>query len=158
MRFLIFIVLMLGVTGIVCAQITDAQVIEAVKSAQAQGKSQDEIILMLSQKGVTKEQVLRIKASLENQGSNTIGTQTTDDSRTRVNNIFGNVRDSSFLNLKRNKNNVYGRELFNNKMLTFEPNLNIPTPENYKLGPGDEVIIDIWGNSEETIRETISPE
>ena len=53
MRFLIFVVLMLGVTGIACAQMTDAQVIEAVKSAQAQGKSQDEIILMLSQKGVT---------------------------------------------------------------------------------------------------------
>ena len=158
MRFLIFVVLMLGVTGIACAQMTDAQVIEAVKSAQAQGKSQDEIILMLSQKGVTKEQVLRIKASLESQGSNTTGTQTMGDSRMRVNNTFGNVRDSLSLNLKRNRNNVYGRELFNNKMLTFEPSLNIPTPENYKLGPGDEVIIDIWGNSEETIRATISPE
>ena len=56
---------MLGVTGIACAQMTDAQVIEAVKSAQAQGKSQDEIILMLSQKGVTKEQVLRIKENYE---------------------------------------------------------------------------------------------
>lgn len=55
MRFLIFIVLMLGITGIAWAQMTDAQVVEAVKSAQAQGKSQDEIILMLSQKGVTKE-------------------------------------------------------------------------------------------------------
>ena len=67
MRFLIFVVLMLGVTGIACAQMTDAQVIEAVKSAQAQGKSQDEIILMLSQKGVTKEQVLRIKENYERQ-------------------------------------------------------------------------------------------
>lgn len=55
MRFLVFIVLMLGITGIAWAQMTDAQVVEAVKSAQAQGKSQDEIILMLSQKGVTKE-------------------------------------------------------------------------------------------------------
>ena len=54
MRFLVFIVLMLGITGIAWAQMTDAQVVEAVKSAQAQGKSQDEIILMLSQKGVTK--------------------------------------------------------------------------------------------------------
>ena len=158
MRFLIFIVLMLGVTGIACAQMTDAQVVEAVKSAQAQGKSQDEIILMLSQKGVTKEQVLRIKTNLESQGSNMTETQAIGDSRMRVNNTFGNVRDSLSLNLQRNRNNVYGRELFNNKMLTFEPSLNIPTPENYKLGPGDEVIIDIWGNSEETIRATISPE
>ena len=65
MRFLVFIVLMLGITGIAWAQMTDAQVVEAVKSAQAQGKSQDEIILMLSQKGVTKEQVLRIKENYE---------------------------------------------------------------------------------------------
>ena len=53
---------------------------------------------------------------------------------------------------------IFGRNLFSNKNLTFEPSLNIPTPDNYKLGPGDEVIIDIWGNSETTIRQVISPE
>ena len=53
------------------------------------------------------------------------------------------------------KNSIFGRNLFSNKNLTFEPSLNIPTPENYVLGPGDEVIIDIWGNSEETIRATM---
>ncbi len=42
--------------------------------------------------------------------------------------------------------------------MTFEPNVNVATPENYRLGPGDEVIIDIWGASENTIRQTISPE
>lgn len=53
---------------------------------------------------------------------------------------------------------VFGRDLFNNKKLTFEPNLNIATPENYRLGPGDEVLIDIWGGSQTTICETISPD
>lgn len=53
-------------------------------------------------------------------------------------------------------NEVFGRSLFNNEKLTFEPNLNIATPENYRLGPGDEVIIDIWGASQTTINETIS--
>ena len=56
------------------------------------------------------------------------------------------------------KHSIFGRNLFNNKNLTFEPSLNIPTPENYVLGPGDEVIIDIWGNSELTVRQVISPE
>ena len=42
--------------------------------------------------------------------------------------------------------------------MTFEPNVNVATPENYRLGPGDEVIIDVWGASETTIRQTISPE
>lgn len=158
MRFLIFIVLMLGVTVITYAQMTDTQVIEAVKSAQAQGKSQDEIILMLSQKGVTKEQVLRIKANLEGQGGHVGESQIEGTDRMRTNYNFGDRRDSLLLGLKKSKNSVYGRELFNNKLLTFEPSLNIPTPGNYKLGPGDEVIIDIWGNSEETIRGVISPE
>ena len=53
---------------------------------------------------------------------------------------------------------VFGRNIFASRNLSFEPNLNIPTPENYMLGPGDEVIIDIWGTSENTVRETISPE
>ena len=53
---------------------------------------------------------------------------------------------------------VFGHNIFKNPKLTFEPNLNMATPENYKLGPGDEVIIDVWGSSENTIREVISPE
>lgn len=55
-------------------------------------------------------------------------------------------------------NEVFGRNIFNNRQLTFEPNLNIATPENYVLGPGDEVIIDVWGASQNTIDETISPD
>ena len=55
-------------------------------------------------------------------------------------------------------NEVFGRSMFNNRKLTFEPNLNIATPENYRLGPGDEVLIDIWGASQTTIDETISPD
>ncbi len=53
---------------------------------------------------------------------------------------------------------IYGHDIFRNNTLTFEPNENIATPQNYRLGPGDEVIIDIWGNSEDHLRETISPE
>ena len=53
---------------------------------------------------------------------------------------------------------IYGHNIFTNENLTFEPNINVATPENYRLGPGDEVIIDVWGASETTIRQTISPE
>lgn len=53
---------------------------------------------------------------------------------------------------------IYGHQIFNNESLTFEPNENIATPQNYRLGPGDEVIIDIWGNSEDHLRQSISPE
>lgn len=53
---------------------------------------------------------------------------------------------------------VFGRSIFSSPSLTFEPNINLSTPQNYRLGPGDEVIIDIWGASENTIRQEISPD
>jgi protein involved in polysaccharide export with SLBB domain len=53
---------------------------------------------------------------------------------------------------------VFGRNIFTNDNLTFAPSTNLPTPEDYRLGPGDEVIIDIWGNNQATIRQTISPD
>lgn len=58
--------------------------------------------------------------------------------------------------MKRKK--VFGRDIFNNKELSFEPNMNIATPQNYRLGPGDAVIIDIYGASQKTIQSTISPD
>lgn len=56
------------------------------------------------------------------------------------------------------QNRVYGREIFDTRNLTFEPSMNLATPPNYRLGPGDEVIIDIWGTSQATIRDQISPD
>ena len=53
---------------------------------------------------------------------------------------------------------VFGRNIFNSNNLTFEPSNNLPTPANYRLGAGDEVIIDIWGANQVTIQETISPD
>lgn len=59
---------------------------------------------------------------------------------------------------EKRKKKVFGRDIFNNKELTFEPNMNIATPQNYILGPGDAVYIDIYGASQKTIESTISPD
>ncbi len=59
---------------------------------------------------------------------------------------------------KKAKKKVFGRDIFNNKDLTFEPNMNIATPQNYYLGPGDAVIIEIYGASQKTIESTVSPD
>jgi len=53
---------------------------------------------------------------------------------------------------------IYGHKLFDSRALSFEPNLNQATPEDYVLGPGDELIIDIWGVNEANITQKISPE
>ena len=59
---------------------------------------------------------------------------------------------------ERKTKKVFGRDIFNNKKLTFEPNMNIATPGNYRLGPGDAVIIDIYGASQKSNQYTVSPD
>lgn len=59
---------------------------------------------------------------------------------------------------EREKKKVFGRDIFNNKELTFEPSMNIATPQNYVLGPGDAVFIEVYGASQKSIEATISPD
>lgn len=58
----------------------------------------------------------------------------------------------------KNKKKVFGRDIFNNETLSFEPNMNIATPSNYRLGPGDAVFIDVYGASAKTIQTTVAPD
>ena len=67
-------------------------------------------------------------------------------------------KQDSKAHLEMSARQIFGHNLFRNTNLSFEPSANLATPISYRLGPGDEVIIDIWGASENTIRQTISPE
>lgn len=60
--------------------------------------------------------------------------------------------------LEKMRKKVFGRDIFNNKLLSFEPNMNIATPQNYVVGPGDNVIIDIWGASQKSLTQEVSPD
>jgi protein involved in polysaccharide export with SLBB domain len=53
---------------------------------------------------------------------------------------------------------VFGRNIFNRTDLSFEPSMNIATPQNYVLGPGDAVIVDVYGASQKTFNTTVSPD
>lgn len=142
--------------------ITDQQVIDYIKQQSALGKSEQQIGKELLAKGVTPEQAKRIKAKFENQQAGQQSEQptlTTDD-REREN---PEIVDINAVTLSGPENEatakqIYGHQIFNNRSLTFEPSENIATPQNYRLGPGDEVIIDIWGTSEDHLRQQISPE
>lgn len=59
---------------------------------------------------------------------------------------------------KKEEKKVFGRDIFNNKELTFEPEMNIATPADYRLGPGDAVFVDVWGASQKQYQATVSPE
>lgn len=79
-----------------------------------------------------------------------------DDSSTE--DLFGVISPTGKSKAVRPEDKIFGGNLFKNKELSFEPSLNIPTPPNYVLAAGDELIIDIWGASEQTYNQTVTPE
>lgn len=157
--------------SIMAFAITDQHVIDYIKQQTAAGKSEQQIGKELMAKGVTPEQAKRIKAQLESQqhGETQATRQTVTSAESeRKHNAAEDVSVSSIENMQReiekgdamsgSGRKIYGHQVFNSQSLTFEPSENLATPQNYRLGPGDEVVIDIWGTSEDHMRQTISPE
>lgn len=154
-------------TGIWAQSMSDNQVVEYVKTATAAGKSQKQIMTELAARGVTRAQAERIKARYEEQQTSEQSMDAVAKNRQRrvsqdMKKSAEDEMDLLFAQMKllndAEERVVYGRNIFNNRNLTFSPSQNLPTPENYKVGPGDEIIIDIWGTNQATYRETISPE
>lgn len=180
-------VLVFALSGSVLAQqsMSDQQVLEYVKTGMQQGKDQRQIATELARRGVTQEQAKRVKKLYEEQIGSADKDVTTMQNRNRLRdkteNTYVNENfsfdqrpaadviaaksplDSAVYRYPEEvegmrKNKVYGREIFETKNLTFEPSMNLATPPNYRLGPGDEVIIDIWGTNQATIRDKVSPD
>ena len=172
--------LTIGFTTTVMAQsMTDQQVINYARQQAAAGVSQREIATQLLRRGVTMQQLQRIQQRMQQNDGNVSASEAPAqlENQTpirRNNNVetqegYGEaeLRDQATVQevIRESESNndveqtqIYGHSLFTSRNLTFEPNVNIATPTNYKLGPGDEVIINIWGASENTIRQTITPE
>lgn len=156
---------MLGnVSPLMAQNMSDSQVLEYVKEGIRQGKEQDQLASELARKGVTKEQAMRVKQLYEQQtktdASRVTGTEL-NESRLREEmkeNTSDMLEDTSTARDMERESQIFGRNIFNTKNLTFEPSVNIATPLTYRLGPADEVIIDIWGASQNTIRQRISPD
>ncbi|MBR5324233.1 MAG: SLBB domain-containing protein [Muribaculaceae bacterium] len=147
----------------------DYEVMEYVKRATEQGVSQQQIVADLMSMGVTPEQLKRIKANAEisngnvDSGATAIEKNRMRDYNDEVSQIEENVVEAEDMLmgedlLEKGGVQIFGRSIFKSRKLNFAPSQNIATPENYKLGPGDEVIIDIWGASQSNIIETISPD
>ena len=148
------------------AQMSDDAVIAYVKDGMATGKSQKDMAKELAARGVTQAQAERIKAKYEEeQASQTEAARVAgvQERQRRVNDgalstDAGDIDAVSMEIANPGAKSVFGRNIFTTGGLTFAPSANLPTPVNYVLGPGDEVIIDIWGTNQATIRQTISPD
>ncbi len=167
-KALLITLLMLAGSLAVGAKMTDQQVIDYIKQQTALGKTEQQIGRELVAQGVTPEQVKRIKAQNTDAGASTgrerrvageaaaIARHSVETEETEP--VFEGNTDELKETKEARASEVFGHKVFNSRNLTFEPNENAATPQNYRLGPGDEVIIDIWGVSEDHLRRTISPE
>ena len=143
---------------------SDEAVMEYVKDGVKQGKTQKQLYQELLIKGVTKEQLLRIKEKYEQQQSEakTIkGNADVDTQRVnpeRRDDVASAQDDNKQQAAPEGGIQVFGRDIFRNSDLTFEPSMNIATPTDYRLGPGDQVVIEVWGASEANITQKVTPD
>ena len=143
---------------------SDEAVMEYVKAGVKQGKTQKQLYQELLIKGVTKEQLLRIKEKYEQQQSEAKTIKGNADVDTqRVNpekrdDVASAQDDNKQQAAPEGGIQVFGRDIFRNSDLTFEPSMNIATPTDYRLGPGDQVVIEVWGASEANITQKVTPD
>lgn len=171
---------------------TDTQIAQFIQREARAGVSQSQIVTKLVQRGVTVDQIRRVRNQQQKQVTEngvTASAPTVEagaEKRMRTNNdgtvrqelntakagttteinanasedvadVESDVQATSDTNEGVGKK-VFGRDIFNQRALSFEPNMNIATPQNYVLGPGDQVIVDVYGASQRTLQLTISPE
>lgn len=184
---------------------SDDQVIKFVQQEQAKGGNQQTIVQRLLRRGVTVEQLRRVRKKYEaeqkNMGAVDLTGKTASTGNNRLRTSKEKAQDQSrrqsgylvrsqrereeeryktrqmrqsdleaeigfldldsvlyYQNLEKPERQVFGRNIFNNELLTFEPGQNMATPTNYRLGAGDKVIIDVWGASQQTFEGVISPD
>ncbi len=175
-RILLLMLCMMAFTASWSQSMTDQELVKYAIEQKKAGASETDIAKQLMQRGATIDQIQRIRQQYAKQinqsgmaGSvdNAIG----EANRMRVNNE--QKRDNDIVTSPSNKavasepvaaeqkthgKKVFGRDIFNSKNLSFEPQMNIATPQNYVLGPGDQLIIDIYGASQESNSLTVSPD
>lgn len=162
---------------------TDKQVLEYAKKAIKSGKDQNSIVKELATRGVTRQQAERVKKLYEEEQKKAQDENSKDEklkndkkpSKRNANTLSQNSRtqgqgqdtrqyvnnemdEDEYLYEEEEEDSIFGRNIFRNRTLNFAPSDNLATPRNYALGPGDEVIIDIFGANQTQLRETISPE
>lgn len=151
---------LLLLTGTAWAQgyMTDEQVLEYVTQGLAEGKDQETLAAELSLRGVTRSQAERVYSLYQDSlaGSQAAAPQQGAGRAHSVNADEG--EETGAMVAASDGSVVYGRHVFRDKSLNFAPSENLATPRNYRLGPGDEIIIDVFGRNQTTLRSTISPE
>lgn len=153
--------------------LSDAQIEQLIKRAEASGLNDQQLEALAIERGMPAGEVAKLRQRINSlkSGSASSGAQgpaSSTSSRTELRTIEGNAqkldpfdslrRSDPYYNLTSTQKKIFGYTLFYNKEVNFNPSLNIPTPPNYVLGPGDQVLIDVYGASQQSYDLRINPE
>jgi len=155
----------LDLSAISVDQLTDAQIRTYLQRIEDSGLSDTEIEAALLSRGLPQSELMLLKERINGltSGRKDSGTGFDKVRSRQSTQPEGDFFDALKIDIEAEKilereKMVFGYSLFNSPNLTFDPSLNIPTPKNYQIGPGDEIIIDVWGASEQTYQQEVSPD
>lgn len=148
--------------------LSDAQIEQLIKRAESSGLSSSQLEAMAREQGLSpieasklRERIMGLKGSVENVGLGGDGTgsgRTWAGSQDSVG-LFDSLRRSDpYYDLTPFQKKIFGYKLFHNRQLDFNPSLNIPTPRGYVVGAGDQLLVDVYGASQQSYDLTVSPE
>lgn len=149
---------------------TDEQVKDYAITLKNKGLSKEQIYMELLKKGITEAQLKSLYSKYENQKESDNSSDHKNMSKgttSRMRSVNSEQREEFKTHVEdfntsmdeiNTHRKIFGHDVFNNKNLTFQSSMNLATPQNYVLGPGDEVNVDIWGNTQESMTLPISPD
>jgi protein involved in polysaccharide export with SLBB domain len=147
------------------SNISDAQLMQIIATANQRGMSQQEVAMYAKSKGYSDADISKLM-----QRANSINTPEINTANSINGNLaqrqlvqFGDndlmsASSDSVSTLSKEESKIFGYEVFHNKGISFTPNLNMATPKNYVVGPGDELLVQIYGIAQATINLKVSPE
>ncbi|MBL4745958.1 MAG: SLBB domain-containing protein [Flavobacteriaceae bacterium] len=138
---------------------SDADIAKYWDQAKSQGYSLEELSIAARAKGVSAMQISKLKQRIRELGLKTTNQENSFEEKDSIVDFsydvpFGLTGIES--DNKKPKNELFGFDFFSNPKISFTPNINMATPENYQLGPGDELLIDVWGAAENTYEKIVN--
>ena len=146
--------------------LSDAQIEQLIKRAEASGMTTSQLETMAREQGLSpieanklRQRIMELQNSATSQNGlagSQLGRGTGGQTQ---NDLFDSLRTSDpYYDLTPYQKKIFGFKLFHNRDLDFNPSLNIPTPQGYIVGSGDQLLIDVYGASQQSFDVTVTPE
>ena len=183
MKKLLFVIILFTSQFVVSAQslsdiqnvkvdnLSDAQIEQLIKRAEGQGLNEQQMLNMAAERGMPAGEVAKLRQRINALRSGGGSMQQQQQGTTRQGqlrqvqgmgiqeDIFDSLRKSDpYYDLSPTQKKIFGYKLFHNRNLNFNPSLNVPTPQGYTVGGGDQLLIDVYGASQQSYDVTVNPD